>query len=423
MKNCAIIGAGWSGLTASYLLAQHGFKINLFEAGKIAGGRARTIDALNVAPHLRLDNGQHILIGAYEYTLDIMQKVGVNITKELSSRQFQWHVHNGLTITANKFGWQKYLTNNLNIFINIALAKKFSFKYKYCFINVFRQLYFANFIVKSNTVAQWYEEYNIPNILIESIFTPMCLSIMNTSIKNADVNKFLYIIGTIFNTKNLSRSSLNNSDYLVPNTDLSNLFPNKVLENLQKNQHNIYLNTTTKNIQYCTINKKWQITDHKNNLFKDIDVLILACNYNSSCKLLEKINIQLPKIQFNPISTIYVNTEAKISTDIPFLVYKDLIIFQKSNNIWAIVCSNQYINTLKASYIVNKLSHEFKKTIEIIKVICEKNATFNCAISHPKIEQKINNTMYLVGDYLHNKYPSTLESSVYSAYNLLNYLF
>ena len=52
--------------------------VGLFEAARHLGGRARALEvALPEGGMLRLDNGQHILIGAYVQTLRLMRQVGV----------------------------------------------------------------------------------------------------------------------------------------------------------------------------------------------------------------------------------------------------------------------------------------------------------------------------------------------------------
>ena len=57
----AIIGGGYAGVAAAVKLAELGHESIIFEAGKVLGGRARRIDYRGTV----LDNGQHILSGAY----------------------------------------------------------------------------------------------------------------------------------------------------------------------------------------------------------------------------------------------------------------------------------------------------------------------------------------------------------------------
>ncbi|MDH5601945.1 MAG: FAD-dependent oxidoreductase, partial [Gammaproteobacteria bacterium] len=74
-----IIGAGWAGLAAAVRLTQQGHQVSVFESARQAGGRARGVNFDNVT----VDNGQHLLIGAYTECLDLMTIVGVDIELSL----------------------------------------------------------------------------------------------------------------------------------------------------------------------------------------------------------------------------------------------------------------------------------------------------------------------------------------------------
>ena len=77
--NIAIIGAGWSGLAAAVKAKQAGNEVTVFEASRHLGGRARALSTtLPDGQRVMLDNGQHILIGAYQQTLKLMREVGVD---------------------------------------------------------------------------------------------------------------------------------------------------------------------------------------------------------------------------------------------------------------------------------------------------------------------------------------------------------
>ena len=68
----AVIGGGWAGIAAAVELTAGGATTTLYEAGRVLGGRARSI----TIEGRTLDNGQHILLGAYRDTLDLMRQVG-----------------------------------------------------------------------------------------------------------------------------------------------------------------------------------------------------------------------------------------------------------------------------------------------------------------------------------------------------------
>ena len=75
----AIVGAGWSGLAAASTAIDAGHQVTVFEAAQTLGGRARALPCrLPDGWSINVDNGQHILIGAYSETLRLMQHVGVD---------------------------------------------------------------------------------------------------------------------------------------------------------------------------------------------------------------------------------------------------------------------------------------------------------------------------------------------------------
>ena len=80
----AVVGAGWAGMAAAVEAAGLGMDVTVFEATRTLGGRARALpaDKPDGSP-LTLDNGQHILIGAYSETLALMQRVGLDLPQVL----------------------------------------------------------------------------------------------------------------------------------------------------------------------------------------------------------------------------------------------------------------------------------------------------------------------------------------------------
>ena len=69
----AVVGAGYAGMAAAVTLAERGVAVTVFESGPVPGGRARRVTSQGT----ELDNGQHILIGAYTELFRLMRQVGV----------------------------------------------------------------------------------------------------------------------------------------------------------------------------------------------------------------------------------------------------------------------------------------------------------------------------------------------------------
>lgn len=73
-RRVAVVGGGWAGLAAAVHACAAGHQVSLFEMAPQLGGRARSV----THDGMTLDNGQHILIGAYTDTLALMRRVGVD---------------------------------------------------------------------------------------------------------------------------------------------------------------------------------------------------------------------------------------------------------------------------------------------------------------------------------------------------------
>ena len=79
VRTVAVVGGGWAGLAAAVEATRLGHQVTLFDMVPQPGGRAREVRAGD----LMLDNGQHILIGAYTETLRLMRTVGVDLDAAL----------------------------------------------------------------------------------------------------------------------------------------------------------------------------------------------------------------------------------------------------------------------------------------------------------------------------------------------------
>ena len=70
----AIVGGGWAGMAAAVTLACAEQPVTVFEAAQVLGGRARRV----VVDDRTVDNGQHILLGAYAQTLALLRRIERN---------------------------------------------------------------------------------------------------------------------------------------------------------------------------------------------------------------------------------------------------------------------------------------------------------------------------------------------------------
>jgi squalene synthase HpnD len=75
-KKVAVLGAGYAGLAAALELVLRGHEVTLVESRALLGGRAHSFSETKTGQVL--DNGQHILMGCYRETLDLLRQLGAD---------------------------------------------------------------------------------------------------------------------------------------------------------------------------------------------------------------------------------------------------------------------------------------------------------------------------------------------------------
>src|SRR5919112_1152613 len=71
-----VIGAGFAGLSAAAVLAEHGIRVIVLEARPRLGGRATAFPDRQTGE--LVDNGQHVMFGCYRETLAFLRRVGAD---------------------------------------------------------------------------------------------------------------------------------------------------------------------------------------------------------------------------------------------------------------------------------------------------------------------------------------------------------
>lgn len=80
-----VIGGGFAGLSAATALAEHGYRVAVFEANRHLGGRAASY--VDAPTGDRIDCGQHVLFGCYRETQRFLTRLG---SEELVRYQAQF---------------------------------------------------------------------------------------------------------------------------------------------------------------------------------------------------------------------------------------------------------------------------------------------------------------------------------------------
>ncbi len=213
----AVVGGGWAGLAAAVAGVEAGHAVTVVEAARHWGGRARRLDAtLDDGRPVVLDNGQHILIGAYADTLDLMRRVGVDPRAALMRLPLVLRFPDGGGLAlpdwpapldaawgiARARGWS--LADRLSLLRHAAGWQARGFR-----------------CAPGLSVAQLCTGL-APRVLQELV-EPLCVSALNVPTAQADAQVFLRVLRDSLLGPRVD--GLGASNLLLPRTDLGALLP------------------------------------------------------------------------------------------------------------------------------------------------------------------------------------------------------
>ena len=429
-----VIGAGWAGLAAAVRLSQQGQKVMLFESAKQAGGRARSVLFDNKDINSKeVDNGQHLLIGAYTECLNLMKTVGINVETTLKRLPLLLTVINPddsqLILKAPA------LPAPLHLLYALFTAKGLTFKDRIAAIKFGIYLRKNNYQFKQDvSVEKLFQLSKQTDILVHQLWEPLCLSIMNTPIKEASANVFMHVFNEAFTKKR------KDADLLLPTVALSSLFPNAAIKYIEEHGGKVYLKSRVEKIditnnQVTSVTAK--IAGYESLAIKTAKLIIATAPQNinkliSAQPGLSEIHNNIEKFNYEPIVTVYLQYPEKTKLSQPMIglsstlsqwVFDRGSFCQQAGLISVVISCNGKHMTMDDDTLTqtvhSEISKLFTSTPTLIKsfVIREKRATFSCSVNiniiRPKNKTDIKG-LYLAGDYTDTGYPATLEGAVRS---------
>ena len=225
----AIVGAGWAGMAAAVEAARSGANVTVFEAARTLGGRARALPVSRPdGLPLTLDNGQHILIGAYAATLEMMQGIGIDPAQHLLRLPLSLPYPDGSGLQPP--AWAARWPAPLNALAAIATARGWRWGDRWGMLRAAMAWQAHGFRCDPlMSVASLCA--GMPSRVMDELIEPLCVSALNTPADRSSAQVFLRVMqDALFGP---GFPGLSASDLLVPRTDLSSLLPETAARWLQ----------------------------------------------------------------------------------------------------------------------------------------------------------------------------------------------
>ena len=382
----AVIGAGWAGCAAAVEAARLGHEVTVFEASRIPGGRARRVDARWQGKPISLDNGQHILIGAYSETLALMSDLGVDGRAALLRMPLTMRFPDGSGLALPR------LPAPLDALVGIAGARGWSWHEKLSLLKLALRWRLNRFSCGANDSVTDICQ-GLAASIMSSFIEPLCVSALNTPPARASGQVFLRVM------KDAIFSSSGGSNLLLPRIDLSALMPHAALAWLEKNGADIQRGVRVQRIEQLPgIKPGWVLQADLADGANRFDATVLACPPHEAARLIESTGIacepwldRARALHHEAITTVYA-FGAGASLSSPMLALRASegqpaqFVFDRAQLggppgllAFVVSASSGDSASLGAQVLKQAAIQLGLANLEIAKTIVEKRATFACA--------------------------------------------
>lgn len=395
-ERVALVGAGYAGMAAAVTLAERGIAVSVFEAGAVLGGRARRI----VSHGIELDNGQHILVGAYQQLFGLMRKVGVP-SEALLRVPLEIRYAKGFAFRA------LWLPAPWGVLAGLMLARGVTLSERVGALRFMSAMRKTGFRLHEDIpFAQLLTKFGQNGGIGDYVWRALCVAALNTPVEQASANAFLAVL------RDTLGASAEACDLLLPRIDLSSLFPEPAARYVASRGGEIRLRETIEGID---------------DLRRRFDAVIVAVGPHQLKALLPESGHEY---SYQPIYTCYLQYKERTKLEFPMLglgrglahwVF-DLGALRGEKGRLACVISAEGAHERMTREELGEACHrELAQVLPRLeqplwmRVIAEKRATVACtpALKRPGPETPLAG-VFLAGDYTDPQYPPTLEAAVRS---------
>jgi hydroxysqualene dehydroxylase len=395
-----------------------------------------------------LDNGQHILIGAYSETLQLMRDVGVDTSTALHRMPLtlRYPDGNGLALP----DWREPWFAGLDVAAGIFKAKGWSLLDKLSLLRAADAWRRAGFQCPAQySVAQLCK--GITARVMMDMIDPLVISALNTPTQRASGNVFLTVMrdALFAPATGDAGSRVAGSNMLLPRTDLGALFPAAAVQWLKAKGVQVLSGERVNDLQALSKHELPVLRSNglEANLPYKFDATIIATPAWEAARLVRSLPLDYPSdypdadagaaawaacaeaLQHEAITTVYAYS-AKASLPQPVMALRSnsgnaqqpaQFVFDRGalsgqQGVLAFVVSASVGDAamLERQVIAQGRQQLGLADLQPVKTIVEKRATFACTPGLQRPSMRIANKLLACGDYVQGPYPATLEGAVRS---------
>jgi hydroxysqualene dehydroxylase len=413
----AIVGGGYAGMAAAVTLAARKIPVTVFEAAQVLGGRARRVDYRGVT----LDNGLHILIGAYVETLRLIELVHPSPADAIVRLPLEWQVKDEFALRAARLPAPLHLLLGLLRSEGLSTREKFSAAR---FLAALRAMRFQ--LRRDIPVEALLEQHGQSEKLKRVLWRPLCVAALNTPPANASAQVFLNVLRDTLNAKRAA------SDLVLARTDLSNLFPEPAATFVEQRGGTILRSHRVTAIDPLAEGFEVEAVDQRSR-YSHVVCAIAPHQVNAfliGITALSEITATIDQLGHQPIHSVWLQYPQPVALPARMLgltgglihwAFDRQALCGQSGLVGAVISAEGEHQALTQEELGARVHQELARHVAGLpdpvwtRVIAEKRATFACT---PGVDRPSEVTpltgFYLAGDYTQSAYPATLESAVRS---------
>lgn len=410
MKRIAVVGGGWAGLAAAVRAVERGHPVTLFEMAHTLGGRARTVERGTQ----RIDNGQHILIGAYVRTLALMRTVGVDAPAVLARLPLALPTPDGRGLRLP--GGSPLLSFVRGVLTHSAwpLADRLALLAAAAgwALRGFRAAPPLSVAALCRT---------LPPAVLHDLVEPLCVAALNTPAAEASAAVFLRVL------RDALFSGPGSADLLLPRRPLGALLPEAAAQWLSERGATLRTGVRVQRLE--RIGRQWQVDG------ETFDAVVVACTAPEAGRLLAALAPAAAGIaqalRHEPIITVTLDCAgARLiapMVSLPagpaqFAFDHGAIGATPGRFTFVISGAQPWVDAgldAASQAVLAQAQTQFPpgtwpQPPTVFATLAERRATFRCTPSLARAPAAIAPGLALAGDHVEGPYPATLEGAVRS---------